>query len=535
MTATQHVDAGRPARNPTPTLLVLSVGYFAMGTASLSVVGLSVPMGHDLRVPAASIGLLVTVFAVTFAFAAPLAPVVLGRLDRKWTMALGLAVLTAGAAATALVADYGLVVAARVVTALGAAVFTPLASAAGAGIVAPERRQRALATVFAGMTVAAVLGVPLVTLLSDTIGWRAALLAVAALAGLALVGVLVLVPALSVGERPGLAAYRTVLRTAGAVPAVATTLLFMAGQFVVYAIAGAYLTERFAATPGTISITLLIFGVAGVLGNAVAGRVGDRVGGTRLVSSALAGLAVAYVGLVVTPPALGAGMVAFAVWAFAAQLYQAPQQGRLVGLLPGQPALVLALNAAALYLGMSVGSLLGSTFLPEVGATALPGIGLVLVAMAAVTHAASTRSIARSEPEQERVGEGATSMPTDTGHADLVRGYIDQLWNEGRTDLAEQYLAEDLIQHNPGLPDGRAPLVAFIEQFKRQLPDGRFRVRRVIADGDLAVAHSLFVTGADGGAQAVVDIFRIVEGRIVEHWDVKEPVPETSANGHELV
>jgi DHA1 family inner membrane transport protein len=372
-------------------LYTLSLGYFAMGTASLAVVGLSVPMGKDLHVDPASIGLLVTVFALVFAVAAPLAPIVLSRLDRKWTMVVGLSVLTVGAIISAVTPSYKVVVIARVIAALGAATFAPLASAAGSLIVAKERRQRALATVFAGMTIASVLGVPLATFLSGGLGWRPALLGVAGLCGVALVGVLLLVPRLSTGVRPTVSAYREVLGSRGAVATVGTTLLFMAAQFVVYGIAGVFLTQRFGATSSTISITLLAFGVLGVLGNATAGRVGDSVGGVRLVTIALAGLGTAYAALVVTPRFVAAGIVIFAFWAFFSQLYQAPQQSRLVTLLPNQRALILALNAAALYLGMSIGSLLGSSLLAEVGATALPGIGLLLVVAAGLAHTVSRR------------------------------------------------------------------------------------------------------------------------------------------------
>lgn len=382
-----------PPKSSRIALYSLSLGYFAMGTASLAVVGLSVPMGRDLHVDPARIGLLVTVFALVFAVAAPLAPILLSRLDRKWTMVLGLTLLTLGSVISAITPSYGVVVAARIVAALGAATFAPLASAAGSIIVPEERRQAALATVFAGMTIASVLGVPLATFLSGGLGWRPALLGVAILCAIGLGGVLLFVPRLSTGVRPTASAYREVFGTPGAAVTVSTTLLFMAAQFVVYGIAGAFLTQRFGATSSTTSITLLAFGVLGVLGNATAGRVGDRAGAARLVTVALAGLGVAYVALLATPRLIVAAMVIFAFWAYFSQLYQAPQQSRLVTLLPNQRALILALNAAALYLGMSVGSLLGSSLLDRLGATLLPGVGLVLLVGAGLAHAVSRQRI----------------------------------------------------------------------------------------------------------------------------------------------
>ncbi|WP_214413949.1 MFS transporter [Sphaerisporangium fuscum] len=378
-------------RTSTPALLTLALGYFTLGTVSLSVVGLITPIGTDLRVAPGQVGLLVTVFALTFAVVAPLAPAALNRMSRKRTLIVGLVLLTAGAALCATASGYAVLVAGRVIAALGAAVFGPAASAAGSLIVPPERRQQALATVFGGMTAATVLGVPLSTLLGDAFGWRPALLGGAVLAGLALVLVLLLVPALPAAEHPSLAAYREVLATPGAFATVGTTLLMMAAQFVVYGLAGAYLAQRFDASAALVSAALLANGIAGIVGNTAAPRIAQRLGPARTVATGLAGLAVAWAALLVAPATTVVILVLLALWGFANTLYHAPQQGRLVTLLPEHRALILALNASALYLGMSLGSLLGSTLLPAVGATWLPAFSLAVLAVAGVTHAVSAR------------------------------------------------------------------------------------------------------------------------------------------------
>lgn len=124
-----------------------------------------------------------------------------------------------------------------------------------------------------------------------------------------------------------------------------------------------------------------------------------------------------------------------------------------------------------------------------------------------------------------------------TTSGQLIRDYLDVVWNQGRVEAAGDYLDEDLIQHNPNLPNGRAALVEFIKGLKEQLPQGTFDIRRVIvdADADLVVAHSLFTAGPDDRGTGVVDIFRVANGRIVEHWDAREAVPEVTASGNEIV
>jgi len=95
------------------------------------------------------------------------------------------------------------------------------------------------------------------------------------------------------------------------------------------------------------------------------------------------------------------------------------------------------------------------------------------------------------------------------------------------------HVAPDYIQHNPGIADGRqAAIDALTPMFSS--PGARFEVKRIVVDGEYAVIH-LFGRGdpATPGA-AVADIYRLRDGRIVEHWDILQPMPEKSANPHPM-
>ncbi|GGV05787.1 hypothetical protein GCM10010495_17130 [Kitasatospora herbaricolor] len=130
----------------------------------------------------------------------------------------------------------------------------------------------------------------------------------------------------------------------------------------------------------------------------------------------------------------------------------------------------------------------------------------------------------------------AAGDPTDTAAARaLVQDYLENFWNQGRTDLADRYLAADLQQHNPHLPDGRAPLAEFVAGLRGQLPELRFELRRLAAEGDLVFAHSHFTAAPGDPGRAVVDVFRIADGLIAEHWDLSEAVPESTASGRPVV
>ncbi|MER6575234.1 MFS transporter [Nonomuraea sp. NPDC001023] len=378
-------------RSSTPALLTLALGYFALGTASLAVVGLSGPIAVDLKVSAATVGTLITVFALVFALAAPVAAIVLGRLDRRTVLLVGLALMALGGAAAAMAPNFAALAAARVAAGLGAAIFGPAASATGSMIVPAEQRPRALAVVFGGMTAATVLGVPLASAAGAAIGWRATMAAVVALTLVAGGLLAVLLPPVAPGPPPTGRAFAAALRTRGATLMIATTLLVLTAQFTVYGVAGAYLAARFGAGPGLVSLTLLVFGVLGMAGNAAGSRVYARLGGGRTIAVALAGLTLAFLALAGAPAVPAAGVAVFAFWAVFNTLFMAPQQARLVELLPEQRGVLLALNASALYLGMSLGSLLGAGLLPALGGHWLPALALLPLAAAVTAHAASTR------------------------------------------------------------------------------------------------------------------------------------------------
>jgi len=101
-----------------------------------------------------------------------------------------------------------------------------------------------------------------------------------------------------------------------------------------------------------------------------------------------------------------------------------------------------------------------------------------------------------------------------------------------RRDLAaaERYLSEGYIQHNPLVPDGRAAFVAAFTRIFAANPQGSSRIIRSATDGDLVYLHVHSRSSPTDRGRAIVDIFRVEGGMIVEHWDVIQPVPENAAN-----
>ena len=97
-------------------------------------------------------------------------------------------------------------------------------------------------------------------------------------------------------------------------------------------------------------------------------------------------------------------------------------------------------------------------------------------------------------------------------------------------EAVEKYGGSHYIQHNPQAPDGFEAFIQFVGDFLEQFPQVSFDIKRAVAEGDLVVTHSLLKTSPQDRGTAVADFFRLEEGKVVEHWDVLQPIPESAAN-----
>jgi len=117
----------------------------------------------------------------------------------------------------------------------------------------------------------------------------------------------------------------------------------------------------------------------------------------------------------------------------------------------------------------------------------------------------------------------------------LVADFFELAFNRHQpADAAAKYLAPQYIQHNPGAPDGAQTFVAFFEGFFQTHPTAQVQIKRMLVDGDLVAVHARWTQDQTDLGNAVVDIFRIANDRIVEHWDVVQPVPEQSFNSNTM-
>jgi predicted SnoaL-like aldol condensation-catalyzing enzyme len=112
----------------------------------------------------------------------------------------------------------------------------------------------------------------------------------------------------------------------------------------------------------------------------------------------------------------------------------------------------------------------------------------------------------------------------------VVLGFYEAAFNDKNVDAALRFVGAPYVQHNPVIADGLDGLKARLNDLAAAFPDLRVEVKRLVAEGDQVVAHVHAVRATGQRDLAIVDIFRLEEGRLVEHWDVMQEVPEDSLN-----
>ncbi|ANY14448.1 nuclear transport factor 2 family protein [Bordetella pseudohinzii] len=128
---------------------------------------------------------------------------------------------------------------------------------------------------------------------------------------------------------------------------------------------------------------------------------------------------------------------------------------------------------------------------------------------------------------------GAVQAQGVQQNKELVLSFFRLMFQEHRVEEAvSRYVDKRYVQHDPYLESGTAPLRDFFTLYFEQNPQASADIKRVIAEGDLVVVHSLWKEAAEDRGQAVVDIFRVAEGKIVEHWGVSQEIPENPANAN---
>jgi DHA1 family inner membrane transport protein len=340
-----------------PTALML--GNLVTGCAVLAPAGMLHELSTDLGVSIRDAGLLITFGAIVLCLGSPLTAWLTSRLDRRTLLTVTLAVFALTNIASAFAPDYTSLLVLRLIMLGVGALYTPQAAGTAGLIVPAEKRGSTIAYIFLGWSLAAAVGLPLITFVASRYGWRMAYGGVGALACLSCVLLVWRLPRGLKGTPVDIKTWTGLANNRMVVLLLLITTLQMSGQFVVFTFMGPLLTQLTGAGPNGIGLAFALYGISGFVGIVIATRIVDGWGPfkTSLVFTLclLAGVA----GWAVTAGSFALMAASVAMWGLGFASTNSMQQVRLIAAAPAFAGASVSLNTSVLYVGQAIGSAIG--------------------------------------------------------------------------------------------------------------------------------------------------------------------------------
>lgn len=390
-------------------LLALAISAYAIGTTEFISVGLLPLIAENLHISVTTAGLTVTLYALGVTFGAPVLTSLTMGMSRKSLLLAIMVVFIAGNSLAAASGSIGVLLTARVLSALSHGVFMSIASTIAADLVPENKRASAISMMFSGLTVAIVTGVPLGTWIGQQMGWRAAFVTIAVIGLVALIANLILIPASLRKGVPTPVREQVKLVTNGKLLlAFAITAFGYGGTFVVFTYLSPLLHEITGFAESTVAVILLIYGVAIAIGNVIGGKVANRRPLKALFLMFILQAIVLLV-LMVTAPFKVAGLITIFFMGLLAfmnvpglQIYVVMLAERFA---PGAKDVASAVNIAAFNAGIAIGAYLGGVVTDSLGLIHTTWIGAVMV-LAAVLLTGWSMALERKDGPVRAVQTG---------------------------------------------------------------------------------------------------------------------------------
>jgi len=344
-----------------PVTVALAIAVFAVGVDAYIVAAVLPAIADDLNESIAAVGLLASAYNLPTAIFAPIFGPYSDRRGRRAAMLIGLAIFAVAAGACVFAPTLPLLLLARVVNGLGAAVILPATFAYAADLPSPEERARAMGIAVSAFPLANLIGLPIGALVAGLWGWKAAfafIFFVAVAAALA-IRRLPEEPVVPIADRTGyLDAYRTVLGDRRALGVLAVTMIWFAGSMGLFIYLGEFFHQAFGLSTTQAGLAYLVVGVVGVAASRLSARFLQLVGPRRTVLIGISAVMVCTFLLPFTIGYLPLALLVFSFWAFGTWFGLPGQQTIVASLSDRIRGTMLAFNSSALNLGGVFGPIL---------------------------------------------------------------------------------------------------------------------------------------------------------------------------------
>lgn len=343
------------------SLLALAIAAFGIGTSEFIIMGLLPGLAQSFHVSIPKAGMLVSGYALSVTLGSPLVAIATARLERKKALLLLMSIFILGNLACALSPTYGLLFAARVLTALCHGAFFGTGSIVAANLVPRHRRSQAISIMFSGLTLANVLGVPAGTALGQAFGWRASFWAIVPIGLLAGAAILWMVPKQPISSSNLMHEF-TILRRPQVLLVLAMSTMASTSLFCVFTYVAPTLESITGISPHAVTIVLLLFGVGITVGNLLGGWLSDWRQMPSIIG-ALSLLLVVLATLFFAERFFLPAVATILLWGLVHFAAGAPLQSRIVEQARKAPNLASTLNQGAFNLGNALGASIGGLML----------------------------------------------------------------------------------------------------------------------------------------------------------------------------
>jgi predicted MFS family arabinose efflux permease len=352
-----------------PASVLLGLAVFVVGVDAYIVAAVLPAVADDLREPVSAVGLVASAYALPVAILSPVFGPLSDRRGRRFALLLGLTIFAAAASACVVVPTLPLLLAARAVNGVGAAILLPAAFAAAGDLANTEARGRAIALLAAAFPLSNLLGLPFGALATSLGGWRAPFALIAGVAIVAIVGVATSsnVSTAVVSGRGYAATFGRVVRDRKALAVMSVTLVWFTGAVGLFIYVGEFIHESFGIPSEQAGLAYLVVGVVGIVAARTSGLVLARIGARRTVLIGISMFGTGAFLLPLTTAALPLALGAIAIWAFGTWFGVPGIQTIVAGLSNSARGTMLAFNSSALNLGGVIGPLVSGRIIDSGG------------------------------------------------------------------------------------------------------------------------------------------------------------------------
>ncbi|TWF35765.1 putative MFS family arabinose efflux permease [Chitinophaga polysaccharea] len=372
------------------TLYLLALGVFGIGTTEFGVVGILPQIAVQFGVTINQAGWLLSAFAGVIAVGAPFITVAFAGRSRRQALMAVLALFMVGNGLSAVAVNFPMLLVARVLPALGHPVFWSVALSVAATSVRQEEAPKAVGIVFGGFTIASVLGVPLCTWVADRYGWQAAFILSGGVNAVSLLGLWLWLP--EIPAREGVSYSWDIIRKPALWRQLSLAVLMIAAMYASYGYLAAYLDKVTGMDGRDISIMLLLFGVAGVGGNWLAGKLLSKSIHLTTISFIVM-LALVHIGIYLAGASYGLMIVVIIIWGFIHTGGFLISNINVTSVAKESPELANAIFTSAGNLAVTIGATMGGAVIAGASVRNVIWASMALLALAAIVWTWSAKKI----------------------------------------------------------------------------------------------------------------------------------------------